>query len=267
MNLQEIEDRGTIESVLRRNPELHIYGLGDLDDFYWPHTQWYGLTRSFSEGEESPPPEALAFLYTAEEPLVLLALSEAGEPMGTLIDALLSRLPARFYAHLSPGLETRFTRGFRVEPRGLHRKMALADRSRVQAVDASGVGPLGPDDLGEILELYRESYPHNWFDPRMLETGQYFGVRSDGALVCVAGVHVYSATYRVAALGNVAAHPAHRRRGNGTLATARVCQSLLRTVDHVGLNVEAANEAAISCYRKLGFEVIASYGEFMIERE
>ena len=35
---------------------------------------------------------------------------------------------------------------------------------------------------------------------------------------------------------------------------------------HVGLNVKADNGAAISCYKKLGFEPVASYGEFMVRR-
>jgi hypothetical protein len=32
-----------IEAFLRRNPELHIYSIGDLDDFFWPYTAWHGL--------------------------------------------------------------------------------------------------------------------------------------------------------------------------------------------------------------------------------
>jgi hypothetical protein len=38
-------------------------------------------------------------------------------------------------------------------------------------------------------------------------------------------------------------------------------------VDHVGLNVKADNDAAMACYRKLGFEVITPYGEFTVEQK
>jgi predicted GNAT family acetyltransferase len=48
--------------------------------------------------------------------------------------------------------------------------------------------------------------------------------------------------------------------------TARLCQSLLDQVCHIGLNVKADNLSAISCYRRLGFEPIASFGEFTIEK-
>ena len=37
------------------------------------------------------------------------------------------------------------------------------------------------------------------------------------------------------------------------------------TVDHIGLNVKADNAPALACYRRLGFEVAAEYGEFMVE--
>ena len=32
-----------IESYLRKDVDLHIYSIGDLDDFFWPYTIWYGL--------------------------------------------------------------------------------------------------------------------------------------------------------------------------------------------------------------------------------
>jgi predicted GNAT family acetyltransferase len=86
-----------------------------------------------------------------------------------------------------------------------------------------------------------------------------------GRLVSAAGVHVYSEHYRVAAIGNVVTHPAHRNRGYAGLVTARLCRSLLEKVEHVGLHVKADNAAALACYRKLGFEIIASYREFMVE--
>jgi predicted GNAT family acetyltransferase len=99
----------------------------------------------------------------------------------------------------------------------------------------------------------------------MLETNQFFGIRKGMRLISIAGIHVYSEEYRVAALGNITTHPLHRGKGYGTLVTARLCKSLLKNVDHIGLNVKADNRIAIVCYRKLGFEIIAPYGEFILE--
>ncbi len=72
---------------------------------------------------------------------------------------------------------------------------------------------------------------------------------------------MYSARYRVAALGNVATDPALRGQGLAQQATAQLCRSLFATVSTIGLNVKADNVAAIACYRKLGFEVAAEYEE------
>jgi predicted GNAT family acetyltransferase len=83
----------------------------------------------------------------------------------------------------------------------------------------------------------------------------------------VAGVHVYSEPYRVAALGNVATHTAHRGQGLATTAVAALCRNLLGTVDHVGLNVAADNTAAIRCYQRLGFRIIATYEECYVESQ
>ncbi len=84
------------------------------------------------------------------------------------------------------------------------------------------------------------------------------------ALTDSAGVQAIALMY-TAALGNIRTHPKYRGKGYGTTVTARVCKSLLRDIDHIGLNVKADNISAIRCYERLGFEVIDSYGEFEVE--
>jgi hypothetical protein len=34
MNAVQLQDKKRIETFLRRNPELYIYAIGDLDDFF-----------------------------------------------------------------------------------------------------------------------------------------------------------------------------------------------------------------------------------------
>jgi ribosomal protein S18 acetylase RimI-like enzyme len=101
----------------------------------------------------------------------------------------------------------------------------------------------------------------------MLDTGQYLGARIDGRLCAVAGVHVFSEAYGVAALGNITTRPEHRGKGLAGLVTGVLCRRLRQRVDWIGLNVDAENVAAIACYRKLGFARVADYGEFMVERD
>jgi predicted GNAT family acetyltransferase len=128
-------------------------------------------------------------------------------------------------------------------------------------IDFSQVIQLTNDDLNQMLQLYEEAYPGNWFDPRMLQTRQYFGIKIANRLISVAGIHVHSETYRVAALGNIVTHPDYRGRGFAQSVTARLCRSLLENVDHIGLNVKANNTVAIGLYEKLGFEILAPYYE------
>jgi predicted GNAT family acetyltransferase len=101
----------------------------------------------------------------------------------------------------------------------------------------------------------------------MLETGQYVGIWEDGELVSVAGIHVYSPVYKIAALGNITTHPAKRGQGLGTIVTAGLCKRLLNTVDAIGLNVRSDNNPAIKAYEKIGFEVVATYHEWMVNKK
>ncbi len=257
MDIQCLHEKAAIEKRLRGNTYLHIYSIGDLDDFYWPYTTWY--TDSFNH-KDSP----VVLIYTGSKLPVILALTERIDAMCRLLHALMPVLPYRFYAHLSPGLAPVFNTMAVKEFHGSYLKMGLIDTSAVMSEDTSGTCELGIRDAEELVEFYKKSYPENWFDSRILETGRYYGLRDKGELIGTAGVHVFSKRYQVAALGSIAVMPSNRNRGYGKRVTARTCQSLLEDISHIGLNVRSDNKHALSCYNRLGFKPIGEYEEYFI---
>jgi ribosomal protein S18 acetylase RimI-like enzyme len=259
-NIVCLHAKDEVEEFCRRNPFLHIYSIGDLDDFFWPYTTWYAL-------RDAGRVKQLVLLYTdCSMPTVLAYAEQPDDSMRELLRALLRLLPRRFYAHLRANTADIFADDYRIECHGSFHKMGLTDRSRVAGVDGSAAAALTAIDMPALLALYEASYPRNFFVPRMLETGFYFGVRRGLDLVSVAGVHVYSQKYKVAALGNITTRPDVRGQGLATISTARLCQELLRAgIECVGLNVNADNPSAVACYEKLGFERVAGYGEYTLE--
>nr|MBC8490341.1 GNAT family N-acetyltransferase [Bacteroidota bacterium] len=113
--------------------------------------------------------------------------------------------------------------------------------------------------------LYNSAYPDNFFDPRMLETGMYYGIKKNNQLISVAGIHVYSKEYKVTSLGNITTHPDYRGKGYGTTATTKLCKELLKNVNIVGLNVGTNNLSAIKSYEKIGFRKTDLYREYMVK--
>jgi ribosomal protein S18 acetylase RimI-like enzyme len=247
--VHETRDRDALRALLHHDVALHVYELGDLDDRYWPHTRWFASA------------DASALLYTAVDPPVLVAL---GRNRAGLLAALATLLPPVLYAHLSPGLVDALAPRFRSVGSGRFLKMALTDATRVRAVEVAGTVVLGPGDEHELVAFYRDAYPTSSFDARMLEGDKFTAVRAGGRVVAVAGVHVCSASERVAAIGNVAVAPAFRGRGLATRVTAATCVRLFREVDLVGLNVKADNVAARTCYERLGFTDVAPYEEHQL---
>jgi len=262
VDVVELRDRTELAAFLRRRPAVHAYALGDLDDFFWPHTRWLGLVLDGRLAQ-------VALVYHEPDPPVLLALAE--EPQETMAELLVTvadRLPPTLYAHVTPSLLADIDPVLVPATKPVaHRKLGLVRPEALDAYDTEAVDPLGPADLGEVERFYEHAYPGTWFQPRMLETGRYVGIRRAGELACVAGVHVWSPAWRVAALGNVATLPEARGAGLATAACARLCRILLDDgIETISLNVRADNDAAIRAYEKLGFAHAADYVEVPLQR-
>lgn len=257
--IEVLRDREVIARFAKSDVGLHIYELGDLDPFFLPSATYYGLV------DGSGAPNALALVYRGSDVPTLVALGREGdEAVAELFRRLLPRLEHAVYAHLAPGLAA-MVEGRSTRSHGRFLKMVQVEREAL-AIDGTYLAErLSPGHEAELRALYGAAYGDAWFDPRMLELGQYFGLRDAGALVAVAGVHVSSREHGVAAIGNVATLPSHRAKGLAKRVVARLCQSLLDDgIFTIGLNVKADNAPAIACYERLGFAAVAPYEEWSI---
>lgn len=254
-----LHSKTQIESFLRRNTFLHIYSIGDLDDHFWKFTTWYGLL----EGKNI---KAIALVYSGVKLPVLQALSDEETPyLQELLGSIIHLLPKNLFCCMNLGLAGTLQAHYDVKSHGKHFKMALNDSSARARVDTSQVVSLSKEDLSELESFYTKAYPTHSFEPNMLDTNRYYGIRGQSGLISAAGVHVYSERYGVAALANIATHPEYRRQGYARAVVAGLCQQLQGNIQHIGLNVQADNTAARHCYKSLGFEVVGSYEEAVAE--
>jgi RimJ/RimL family protein N-acetyltransferase len=248
-----VGDREQVAGLLGRDPALHAYELGDLEDLLWPDATFYRCAGQ------------VALLYRGGVVPLVLALTSGADRQGweALLRGLVPVLPSRFEAHLSPGGRRVWAGVFRVRWWAAFRKMRLAGLPPQVPVPAGmGVSVLTDADVPGLRALYAAAYPGCWFDERLVGTGGYVGVRGpDGGLLSVAGVHVYSPRRRVAAVGNVATVPWARGRGLARLAVGVLGRRLSESVEHVTLNVRADNRAAVRLYEGLGFVGFADYEE------
>ena len=144
-----LHDKEQIETFLRGNTFLHLYEIGDLDDFFWQYTTWYALLQPQQKINH------VALLYSAPAIPVLLGISEEPtETMRALLSSISLRLlPKRIYAHLSGDLATVFADDYHIESHGLHYKMALLDKTRLDSIDDASVVPLTVAHMRELEAL------------------------------------------------------------------------------------------------------------------
>jgi len=254
-----LQDKACIYEHLQKNKSLFAYHIGDLDAFFFPYCTWYGLIEENTLSD-------VVLVYRGPSTPTVLAFSMTSS-MPQLIQAIKDKLPDRFYCHYPKKLERKLASSHTITPFGTHLKMDFhgfdSDLSLTEPQDCI---QLTHRDEPQLQKLYQIAYPGNYFNPHMLATGKYYGVKKDGELLSVAGVHVYSRAYRIAVLGNVTTHPHMRNRGLAKRCVVTVLKTLEHEVDFIGLNVKADNYPAIELYHKIGFKIASTYEEALFEK-
>jgi len=250
----------------QKDPVLFAYHMGDLDEFYFADCLW-----GTAANERSGLDDAL-LLYIGGETPTLLAFG-LSDRFPDLLRDYLPLAPKRFFCHFQKPHRAIFCEFAHETPLGTHLKMKLDEKS---FADLCRSGPsrsrqdhapfrLDSSHEAALRRLYAAAYPDNYFVPRMLQTGKYFGFIEQDEIVAVAGVHVVSDEHKIAVLGNITTHPAHRGHGLAGELTRTLVAELVFEGKTVCLNVKADNATAIACYRKLGFVPVHEYEEALFE--
>jgi ribosomal protein S18 acetylase RimI-like enzyme len=247
----------------QRDPVLFAYHLGDLDDFFFADCLWPSIANERSGLDD------VLLVYGGGGTPTLLAFG-LSDRFPNLMRDYLPLAPKRFFCHFQKPHGSIFREFARETPLGTHLKMKLDEKAFVEysAAVQSNVRNairLDPSHEGALRRLYDVAYPDNYFMPRMLETGKYFGCIEQDEIVAVAGVHVVSDEHKIAVLGNITTHPDHRGRSLATAMTRTLVTELVSEGKTVCLNVKADNVPAIFCYRKLGFIPVHEYEEAIFE--
>jgi GNAT superfamily N-acetyltransferase len=248
-NSRELTDRSEILAYLETNRLYASYAIGDLEPGMFEQSSWAGAERAGGLG-------ALILLFRGLSPPALFLMGDT-----TGLRAILEEVqyPERLYLtcrseHLS------MTQDFFAWDKTVPVWRMVLDRNRFGA-GRHGCIRLSAAHHDLLAELYSLG-GGDAFDLAQLQHGAFYGVLEESRLVAVAGTHLVSPTYGVAAVGNVFTHPHYRRRGYGTATTSAVVAELLALgIRDIILNVGQHNFGAIQVYERLGFERYCPYFE------
>ena len=234
-------DRAEIRRRLNSDRVWAIYALADLD----PHL--FGLCHWWTCGD------ALALVFTGISIRPIFVSGHADE-VRELLDALpVDQGYLNLRDHHLPQTVFEYQ-----EPHRMRRMVVTELTPR-----CGDTLTLGPEHVDEIQRLYATGAGAGVaFGAFQLDTGFFRGVRHNGELVAVAGVHVVSQAEGVAGVGNVFTREDNRGRGLAQVTTSAVVAALVDAgIETIGLNVEQDNVAAIAAYQRLGFRTAFEYWE------
>jgi GNAT superfamily N-acetyltransferase len=241
-NVRRLSDKSQILAYLETERGYAAYAIGDLEPGMYEQCSWAGAKR---DGKL----QALALHFGGLTPPALFLMG-ARHGLRAILEQQV-RLQKIYFTcrqdHL-PVTEEFYTWDRIVPMWRMVLQAGLLPASHAPCLR------LGPAHAEELLELYRFG-GGDAFTLCELQQGVFYGVRVQGTLVSVAGTHLVSPTYSVAAVGNVFTHPNYRGHGYGSATTRAVVHELLqRGIRDVVLNVEQANMVAEHLYTRLGFE-------------
>jgi RimJ/RimL family protein N-acetyltransferase len=246
-------DRELLRTFLERDRLYAAYALCDLEDREFGRTKW-GIAQ---DGDDVV---ALVLEYSGMTPQPVLLMGEADGLEAILREVIRPRVA---YLAARPDLLPTAEHFYRVEA-GPPMVRMWVDKTTFRPYPAT-VQRLLPSEIGDLNRLYQLGFAA-WLPSSAIAEGVYYGVRVNGTLVAAAGTHVISDRARLAAVGNVLTHVDYRGRGFATAVTGAVTAELLRTCDHVVLNVRSDNPPALNAYRRLGYAEYTRFEERLIHR-
>ena len=243
--IHRLTDRSAIRQRLNADREWCLYALADLDEGLFEHCDWW------INGDN------LALVFRALEIRPILILGDPRELLPHLSE------PSG-YLNLKPGQLDGASGVYAYRQRHRMNRM-IVDGFTPAAGDAE---PLTRQDHDDIERLYATGDGGGIaFAPFQLDTGFFRGIRQDGRLIAVAGVHVVSRKESVAGVGNIFTHPDCRGRGLAQIVTSSVVTALQAVgIQTIGLNVEHTNAPAIRAYERIGFRLRFHYYEGAADR-
>ncbi len=123
---------------------------------------------------------------------------------------------------------------------------------QVTAGDCPEAIPLGAGDVPEMIELVAQTEPGPFLS-RTIELGDYLGIRSEGALVAMAGERFQLDGWTE--ISAVCTKPEYRGRGLASQLMGALIAGIQLRSQRVFLHVLSTNTGAIRLYEQLGFRV------------
>lgn len=247
-----LTDLNVVHTLLNRDRNWAVYAIGDLSPGLVEHAEWH------APADHGP---ALLLLYRGFDPPIAFAMGNQQELHPLFAEVTAPRISLQVQAEAIAAMTGIYT------PTHTQRMLRMAlQPAAFTPVACDGVQAIDGDHLDAVTALYDDGHRRGegptFFYASMLQQKTFRGVWENGALVAVAGTHLFSADLGVCAIGNVYTRSDCRGRGLGArVASAVVAHALQQNVTTIALNVGQDNAAAQRVYRRLGFEPYCAFWE------
>jgi ribosomal protein S18 acetylase RimI-like enzyme len=248
--------------VARVDQEAHVTGAAmgetspmrseDVDLLHYP--VWHALTGAharFAEGDGSArryPPEVAALAALPDEP--------SPDDWSALAGLIATDGSALLFRPDGQEVPDGWTVPLRVE--GV--QLAIGPEVDLPIAGDVELVQLGPDDVEDMVELVERAEPGP-FERRTVEMGLYLGVRSEGALIAMAGQRLRLDGHDgpIIEISAVCTDPDRRGEGLGTALVIEQIEIIRGSGGIPVMHVRRDNTVALSIYEHLGFRTVRTF--------